>query len=384
MSNKIDIANIVDDANKHFKKSLGHDAAYLLNEFTDRLTPTDIPGWISTGSDLMDLIISNRPNAGIPMGRITELIGESGGGKSLIGAHMLADTQRQGGVAVYIDTEASVDRNFLRVIGVDLEKMIYFHLETLEQIYEMIEMIIDSIRSKNKDVPVTFLLDSLAGASTATEMESDYGVDGFATAKAKINTKAMRKLTQKIARRKITFVVVNQFRAKLDAMAFGEKYDTAGGMAVKYHMSTRIKLTRIKKLINKTTKEPMGAMIRAEVVKNRVGPPFRKIEFPLYFHSGIDNVGSWLSELKKFNVVGTNSFEYKGEKIKFTSESFSSIINDPVNKEIKEWMYEKICEHKIMKYVTNVDHSNIIDEDGKDIIKDNEENKEVNNTTVDH
>ena len=131
-----------------------------------------------TISHALDLAISNRPNGGIAVGRITELNGLESSGKSLIGAHILAETQKKGGVAVYIDTETAVSEDFLEVIGVNINNMLYLHLETVEDIFEAIEEIVTKVRESDKDRLVTILVDSLAAATTKVELDADFDKDG--------------------------------------------------------------------------------------------------------------------------------------------------------------------------------------------------------------
>ena len=130
--------------NKQFKDTK---VAYFLDG--SDTTPTDIKEFISTGSTLLDLAISNRPNGGIAVGRISELNGLESSGKSLVGAHLLAETQKKGGVAVYIDTETAVSQDFLKVIGVDINSMLYLHLETVEDIFQAVEEIVSKVRESD-------------------------------------------------------------------------------------------------------------------------------------------------------------------------------------------------------------------------------------------
>ena len=271
MSVKDDLAGVLADSlNKKFKD---YKVAYFLDG-TDN-TPTDVKEFVSTGSTMLDLAISNRPNGGIAVGRITELNGLESSGKSLIGAHLLAETQKKGGVAVYIDTETAVSEDFLGVIGVDINKMLYLHLETVEDIFEAIEEIVTKVRESDKDRLVTILVDSLAqAATTKVELNADYDKDGWATSKAIVISKAMRKITQMIGRQRITLVFTNQLRQKLGVM-FGDPWTTSGGKALPFHSSTRIRLKN-KGQIKDSKKNVIGMTILAQVIKNRLGPPLRK------------------------------------------------------------------------------------------------------------
>jgi recombination protein RecA len=186
--------------------------------------PTNVDGWVSTGCATLDVAISNRPYGGLPVGRIVEVTGLEQSGKSLLSAHILAETQKQGGVAVLIDTETAVSREFLEAIGVDTKKLLYVQADSVEQIFDFTETIIEKVRQSDKDKLVTIVTDSVAAASTKTELAADYGKDGYATDKAIIISKAMRKITNMIGRQKILLVYTNQLRQKLNAMAFSDPW----------------------------------------------------------------------------------------------------------------------------------------------------------------
>lgn len=225
-SSKVDLQDslaggVADALNSKFGKKGGVKIAYFLEG--DDEAPTNISDWVSTGSEILDLAISNRPHGGLPVGRITEITGLEASGKSLLAAHALAATQRKGGVAVFIDTESATSQEFLQAIGVDLEKLLYIPMETLEDIFEAIEVIINKLRESNRDKLVTIVVDSVMGASTKIEMEADYNKDGWATQKAIILSKAMRKVTNMIAREKVCLVFTNQLRTRL-GVSFGDPY----------------------------------------------------------------------------------------------------------------------------------------------------------------
>jgi len=346
MSVKDDLAGVLADSlNKKFKD---YKVAYFLDG--EQETPTDIKEFISTGSTMLDLAISNRPNGGIAVGRITELNGLESSGKSLVGAHLLAETQKKGGVAVYIDTETAVSEDFLEVIGLDISKMLYLHLETVEDIFEAIEEIVTKVRESDKDRLVTILVDSLAAASTKVELNADFDKDGWATSKAIVISKAMRKITQMIGRQRVALVFTNQLRVKLGAM-FGDPYTTSGGKALPFHASTRIRLKN-KGQIKDTKKNVIGMTILAQVIKNRLGPPLRKAEFPLYFESGVDDEGSWLQVLKEHKIAKVGGAWYtmedhNGEEIKFQSKDWAGLLED---EEFKSHCYQLICDKVILKY----------------------------------
>ena len=353
MSEKDNLAGIIaDELNKQFKHQ---QVAYFLEEDDN---PTDVTDFISTGSTMLDLAISNRPNGGIAVGKITELNGLEGSGKSLIGSHLLASTQKKDGIAVYIDTESAVSQEFLRAIGVNTKNMLYVHLETVEEIFDTIETIVTKIRESNKDKLVTILVDSLAAASTKVEMDADFDKDGWATAKAIIISKAMRKVTHMIARQKVALVFTNQLRQKLGVM-FGDPWTTSGGKALPFHSSTRVRFKNAGQIKDGSKKNTIGIKIKGQVIKNRLGPPMRTAEFPLYFDTGIDDYGSWLTVMKEHKICKVGGSWYTlvqhdtetGEVIKehkFQSKDFEELMN--TNSELREFCYQQICEACILKY----------------------------------
>jgi len=343
---------IADSLNKKFKSMK---VAYFLDGAED--TPTDLTEWVSTGSSLLDLAISNRPNGGIPVGRITELTGLEASGKSLIGAHLLANTQKQKGLAVYIDTENAMNEEFARAIGIDIKSMLYIQLEAIEDIFEVIENIILKIRESDNNRLVTIIVDSVAGATTKVEQEADFEKDGWATSKAIIISKAMRKMTQLIGRQRICLVFTNQLRVRL-GVSFGDPYTTSGGKALGFHASCRLRLKAAGQIKAKVDgkEQVIGIKLKAQVVKNRMGPPLRIAEFQIYFDRGIDDYGSWLQVMKDYDLVqqGGSWYTYTdsktGEEIKFMSKEFESkILNNP---ERKERVYQSICNALVMSYQT--------------------------------
>ena len=354
MSTRDDLAGVLADTlNKQFKDMK---VAYFLDG--SDTTPTDIKDFVSTGSTMLDLAISNQPNGGIAVGRITELNGLESSGKSLIGAHILAETQKKGGVAVYIDTETSVSTEFLEAIGVNVESMLYLHLETVEDIFSAIEEIVAKVRESDKDRLVTILVDSLAAATTKVELEAEFDKDGWATSKAIILSKAMRKITQMIGRQKIALVFTNQLRQKLGVM-FGDPWTTSGGKALPFHASTRVRFRNVGQIKDSSKKNTIGIKIKGQVIKNSLGPPMRTAEFPLFFDTGIDDYGSWLTVMKEHKLLKIGGAWYTLEEIdldtgevikehKFLSKDFEKLMLS--NPTLKQSCYDRICDACILKY----------------------------------
>lgn len=327
-------------------------------------TPTDFTDFISTGATMLDVAISNRPNGGIAVGRITELTGLEGSGKSLIGAQMIANTQRRGGVGVLIDTETAVNAEFFKAVGIDMNKLVYVQLQTVEEIFDAITTIIEEVRKdpKKRDKLVTIVVDSVAAASTKKEMEADFGKDGYATDKAIIISKAMRKITGLLGRERIALVFTNQLRQKMNAMAFSDPWTTSGGKAIAFHASTRLRLSLLGKITN-SSGDVIGVKVKANVVKNRLGPPHRTAEFEIYFNRGIDDLGSWLKVLKENKLIKQAGAWYAyvdpvtEVETKFQSKDFQAFLDeDPIR---KETLYSEICDSLIMKYQSEFDPEDV-------------------------
>jgi len=340
---------LADSLNKKFKD---FKVAHFLDGADE--TPTDLTEWISTGSSMLDIAIANRPNGGIPVGRITEITGMEASGKSLVAAQILANTQKKGGLAVFIDTENAVNEEFLECLGIDTKKLLYIQLETVEDIFEVIENIISKVRESDKDRLVTIVVDSVAAATTRVEQEADYSKDGWSTGKAIVISKAMRKCTNMIGRQRIALIFTNQLRQKLGVM-FGDPWTTSGGKALQFHASCRLRLKaagQIKAKVNGKD-QVVGIKTKCIVVKNRMGPPLRTSEFDIYFESGIDDLGGWLRILKDYGMIKQGGSWYtltrdSGEEIKFLSKDWNGKLEaDPT---LKEEVYKKICDKVIMDY----------------------------------
>ena len=362
----VDLADILaDELNKQSKEQK---VAFFLD---DDATPTNVEGWVSTGCAMLDVAISNRPYGGLPVGRIVEITGLEQSGKSLLSAHLLAETQKQGGVAVLIDTETAVSRDFLEAIGVDISKLLYVSAASVEQIFDFTETIIEKVRQTDKDRLVTIVTDSVAAASTKTELAADYGKDGYATDKAIIISKAMRKITNMIGRQKILLVYTNQLRQKLNAMAFSDPWTTSGGKALAFHASVRLRLKGMGQIKSKVGGQDkiVGMKVRAQVIKNRMGPPLRAADFDIFFDRGIDNYGSWLGVMKEYKIVKQAGawYEYtdtdSGEVIKFQSKDFIGLMGE--RSDIREQIYKSICENTILQYKSDTMDIESLEVDGE-------------------
>ena len=336
---------IVDAFNKSQKD--GSKVAYFLDEQED---PSNVTDWISTGSDLLDLAISNKKNGGLPVGRIVELNGLEGTGKSLIAAHILASTQKKGGLGIMIDTENAAAPAFWAAVGVSVKDLVYANLFTVEEIFSKIEQAIGVARKNFPDKLVTIVVDSLAMASCATEMEAEHGVKGYNTQKAIIISMALRKITGLIGKQRILVVFTNQLRMNLNAVMFGDKWIVPGGKAMGFAASVRVRLASTGNL--KKSERVIGNGCKAVVTKNRMGPPKRIAEFEIHFDSGIQNLKSWLDWLKAHNLATSSGQKYT---IKLPSGNQTMTVVEFVEKintdiAFKDEVYNIIADDYIMEY----------------------------------
>ncbi len=363
------LSSLADELNKSNKS--GVKLAYTLGETDD---PSTVSEWISTGNTLLDLKISNRPNGGLPVGRIIEFTGLEGSGKSLLAAHIIAETQKKGGKGIFIDTENASSKEFWEAIGLntDSNSFMYAPVESIEDVFTVVEKSITSIREKDENILVTIVVDSIAGATTLTEQESKHGTEGYGTDKARIISKAMRKITNLIGKQRILLVFTNQLRENLKAAAFGEKWVVPGGKSIPFHASVRVRLNNLGKL--KDGETVIGNKCKAVVVKNRMGPPHGSATFNLYYDSGIQNYASWIDFLlvNKLITGDKRCYKYKaddGTVHEFSAKKFVDVIIG--NQALKDEVYKKICDLSIKEYKN--DGSNSISDENDVIVSTDDE-----------
>lgn len=328
---------------KEINKDSAEPMAYLLTE----PNPTEVKDFISTGSTLLDYIISNRPNGGIPVGKLTEIVGEEASGKSLLCAHIIANTQKKGGIAIYLDTESAANPDFMKRLGVDISKLVYLQPGSIEECYEAIEKTMVMARAKNTTCPITIIWDSTAASPPKAELEGDYDPNSRIGLAAKAHAKGMRKLTLNVAFDKVTLVFTNHLKVKIGVM-FGDPMTTSGGKAIPYHASVRIRLTKSTELKDeKNDKEVFGIHTYAKVFKNRLGPPMRKCAFDILFAHGVDDASSVREYLWERGIItkaaGWLKMDVNGQERKFRSTDWSQMLKEPEFKKHVDGLLEKLC-----------------------------------------
>jgi len=245
---------------------------------------------ISTGSLSLDIALGG---AGIPRGRVTELFGPESSGKTTLALHVIANAQRAGGVAAFIDAEHALDTTWAKRLGVDVSGLLVSQPDTGEQALDITQMLVSS---NSVDIIV---VDSVAALTPKAEIEGEMG-DSHMGLQARLMSQAMRKLTGIINKSKTALVFINQIRMKIGVM-FGNPETTTGGKALKFYSSVRVDLRRITTIKDNTG--AIGSRVRARVVKNKIAPPFRDTEFDIMFDSGISYEGDLLDLATNCEVV---------------------------------------------------------------------------------
>jgi recombination protein RecA len=363
-----DSANLLDDIKKDINKSLGEESAYLLEDSS----PSDVDVFIPTGSTLLDYMISNRRNGGIPVGRITEISGLQGVGKSLLAMHICANAQKLGGLPIYIDTENAFNSDFAARVGLDISKnFLYLNPASVEDVYKVIFSTLNKLeeaQKKNKTSSFPFLCvvwDSIAATPVSQQVENEDPHQNTIALKPRILSTNNNLLLKMSSRRSVAFVFLNQLRMKIGATLYEDPYITPGGMSIPYSSSVRIKLASSTKI--KAEEEVVGVQTRATIIKTRLGPPHRSCMFPIYFTHGIDDNESILQFLEDNNLVGNRNAGSKGKL--FYIEGLISSENAINRVELKKRMKtDKQLMSKILDIVEEKAVKKLINPEEVDIV----------------
>jgi recombination protein RecA len=285
---------------------------------------------ISTGVLSLDIALGG---VGIPRGRVTELFGPESSGKTTLALHIIANAQRAGGAAAFIDAEHALDITWAKRLGVDVSGLLVSQPDTGEQALDITELL---IRSGSVDVIV---IDSVAALTPKAEIEGEMG-DSHMGLHARLMSQAMRKLTSVIAKSKTSLVFINQIRMKIGVM-FGNPETTTGGNALKFYSSVRLDLRRVTTI--KDASGSVGSRVRARVVKNKIAPPFRESEFDVMFDSGINYEADLLDFGAACNVIEKSGAYF----------SFGDVRLGPGREKAKQFLVENkdLCgeiKHKIL------------------------------------
>ncbi len=272
---------------------------------------------ISTGAINLDAAIGV---GGIPRGRVTEVYGPESSGKTTLCLHVVANAQRVGGVAAYIDAEHALDTEYAKKLGVDIENLLISQPDTGEQALEICEIL---VRSGAVDVVV---IDSVAALVPKAEIEGEMG-DSHVGLQARLMSQALRKLTGAIARSKTAVIFINQLREKIGVM-FGNPETTTGGKALKFYASVRLDIRRLGPVKDK--EDVTGSHVRVKVVKNKVAPPFKQAEFDIMYAEGISHT-SLLVDIGAENGIIEKSgawYSYGGQRIGQGRENAKLFLKD--------------------------------------------------------
>lgn len=312
------------------EKQHGKGSVMKLGDPSARMNIETIP----TGSLSLDIALGL---GGVPKGRIIEIYGPESSGKTTVALHMIAEVQKRGGIAGFIDAEHALDPVYAKAIGVDIDNLYISQPDFGEQALEITETF---VRSGAVDIVI---IDSVAALVPKAEIDGDMG-DSHVGLHARLMSQALRKLTGIVSKSNCVVIFINQLREKVGIM-FGNPETTTGGRALKFYSSIRLDVRRVEAL--KQSGEAVGNRVKVKVVKNKVAPPFKEAEFDIMFGKGISREGDILDLAAESGIVAKSGawYAYEGEKIGQGRENAKlTLINNPeMMEEIETKVREKYC-----------------------------------------
>ncbi len=318
----------LDAALVQIEKQYGKGAVMKLGDSSAQMNVETIP----TGALSLDIALGL---GGIPRGRIVEIYGPESSGKTTVTLHMIAEVQKRGGIAGFIDAEHALDPAYAKNIGVDVDNLYISQPDNGEQALEITETM---VRSGAIDIVV---VDSVAALVPKAEIDGDMG-DSHVGLQARLMSQALRKLTAVISKSNCTVIFINQLREKVGVM-FGSPETTTGGRALKFYSSVRLDVRRIESL--KQSGEIVGNRTRVKVVKNKIAPPFKEAEFDIMFGEGISFAGDVLDLASEVNIVNKSGawYAYEGNKVGQGRENAKQYLKD--NPAVCAEIEKKVREH---------------------------------------
>jgi len=347
-SGKINVADLAKKINKKMGMNVAHDLS--------QSDPVSVKDWIPTGSKWLDLIVSPGQEAGIPVGKITELAGLSGSGKSFMAAQIAANAQKKGMFVVYFDAESAIDPEFLEKAGCSKDQLLYYQATSVENVLNTMEYVMNEYG----EARVLFIWDSVAATPSEKDLEGDFNPQSSMAVKPRIFSKAFPKLTIPLANTESTLLMINQLKTNISSnpmMNLVEPYIAPGGKAIEYFSSLRIWLTKRKSKASFAIDEDgtrIGSHVRCFIKKSRFGSEGRDCEFKIIWGNeiGIQDEESWLEILKRSKTPNFTSagawytltpkegkpmkFQSKQWKEKLKDEAFRNAVIDLLNEVMVE------------------------------------------------
>jgi recombination protein RecA len=323
----LDKSKAIDAAISQIERQFGKGSIMRMGDEERQSSVASIP----TGALALDIALGV---GGVPRGRIVEIFGPESSGKTTLALHIIAEAQRAGGLAAFIDAEHALDPTYAQAIGVDLENLYFSQPDNGEQALEIADTL---VRSGALDVVV---IDSVAALVPRAEIEGEMG-DSHVGLQARLMSQALRKLSGSLSRSGTTAIFINQLREKIGVM-FGSPETTPGGRALKFYSSVRLDIRRIGAL--KVGSEAVGNQTRVKVVKNKVAPPFKTVEFDVMYGEGISREGSVLDVGIEQDVIQKSGawFAYGDERLGQGRENAKQFLKE--NYELRERILEEVYE----------------------------------------